>query len=202
MEIEFLGLSCFLIKSTGEEGREIKVLIDPFFEESKEKPHLLEADILILSQDKATSQVKGTPFLIKGPGEYEIGGIFVQGIGVGESIIYLIEGEGITLCHLNSLAKGDVGSDLLERAGSVDILMVPVGGNLGPERAGEIISQIEPKIVLPMDYKIAGLKKKKGQLGDFLKAFGVEEPETLKKLKIKGGRLSEETKVIILSPPG
>lgn len=198
MEIEFLGLSCFLIKSTGEDGKEIKVLVDPFFEDFEKTPNSLEADILVLSQNKKPPKTKGMPFLIDRAGEYEIRGVFVQGVRSKGNTVYLIETEGISLCYLNSLSKEDITADIMEKIGDIDVLMVSVGGSLGSEEAADVISQIEPRIVLPMDYQIPGLKTKKGKLEDFLKAFGVEKPEILKKLKIKSDRLPEETEVIIL----
>ena len=198
MEISFLGLSCFLIKTLGEKGKEVELLIDPFFEDFKKQPSSLEANILLLSQEKTASGVKGSPFLIQRPGEYEIKGVFIQGIEAGENTLYLIESEGITLCHLNSFAKRELDSELLEKMGNIDILMVPVGGALGPEGAADIVSQIEPKIVIPMEYQIPNLKTKRGKLKDFLKVLGIEKAEALKKLKIKRKKLPEETKVLIL----
>ncbi len=198
MEISFLGLSCFLIKTLGGKGKEIELLIDPFFEDFKKPPSPLGADILLLSQKKTASQIKGSPFLIQRPGEYEIEDVFIQGIEAGENTLYLIELERITLCHLNSFAKRELNSDLLEKMGNIDILMIPVGGALGPEGAAGIVSQIEPKIVIPMEYQIPNLKTKRGKLKDFLKVLGIEKAEALKKLKIKKKKLPEETKVLVL----
>ncbi|GAI42220.1 unnamed protein product, partial [marine sediment metagenome] len=85
-----------------------------------------------------------------------------------------------------------------EKMGNIDILMIPVGGALGPEGAAGIVSQIEPKIVIPMEYQIPNLKTKRGKLKDFLKVLGIEKAEALKKLKIKKKKLPEETKVLVL----
>jgi len=202
MEILFKGLSCFLIKTSPEKGREVKLLIDPIFEDFKKKPSPLEADILLLSPlaNSGQASCKGSPFLITGEGEYETKEIFIRGMEMKDNTIYLIESEGITICYLNSLAKRGLDSEVLENIGNVDILMVPVGGALGPEGAAEIISQIEPKIVLPMEYQIPILKTKRGKLQDFLKVFGIEKLETLPKLNIKWKKLPEKTEVVILNP--
>lgn len=198
MEITFLGLSSFLINASGIKREKVQVLINPAFEGFKKRPTSLKPDILLSGQEKMPTEIKGKPFLIEGPGEYETKGIFIQGIKEKEALIYLIEAEEVRLCHLNSFSQQELRPEFLEKLGNIDILLVPVGGALGPEGAANIISQIEPKIVIPMEFKTANVKSKLGKLEDFLKVVGVEKPETFDKLKISQKKLPEEIKVFVL----
>ncbi len=110
--------------------------------------------------------------MIEEPGEYEVKDIFIQGIPSfhdeeegkkrGQNTIYTIEAEGIRLCHLGDLGQKELNSDQLEKIGDIDILMVPVGGvyTINSKGAAKIISQIEPRLIIPMHYHIPRLKIK------------------------------------------
>ena len=107
------------------------------------------------------------------------------------------------ICHLGSLDQGELASKELEAIGDVDILMVPIGGKeaLDTKEAIKIMSQIEPKIVIPMYYKIPGLKIALDGLDKFLKSLGIKKIESLPKLSIKKKDLpEEEAKIITLKP--
>lgn len=213
MDITYLGHSSFKIK-----GKTAVVVTDPF------SPSMLgfkfpktEADIVTVShqhQDhQNTSTVEGNPFIISVPGEYEIKGVSIfgypsshdseSGAVRGKNIIYVIEADGLRICHL-----GDLGSAIppktLEEISEVDVLMIPVGGKvtIGPKEAVDLISQIEPKIVLPMHYRAAGINEKVfGDLQaveEFLKEMGTLGPEKLDKLSLTKDKLPEETKVVLL----
>jgi len=160
-------------------------------------------------------RVNGEHFLINSPGEYEIKDVFIQGIIAshdtqggkerGDVIIYKIEGEDITLCHLADLGQKELTSEQLEQIGDVDILIIPVGGKvtIDAKEASEIISQIEPRVVIPMHYKIPNLKLKAELDGvdRFLKVMGEEGAVPEKKFKITAKNLpAEETKIVVLEP--
>ncbi|PJA01981.1 hypothetical protein COX73_03205, partial [bacterium (Candidatus Gribaldobacteria) CG_4_10_14_0_2_um_filter_36_18] len=96
-------------------------------------------------------------FVIEEPGEYEINGVYVQGIpALGEVIIYLIETEDMKICHLGDFGQKELSPEQLDQLGDIDILMVPIGGvgTIDAKGASKIISQIEPKLVIPMRYQI------------------------------------------------
>jgi hypothetical protein len=79
---------------------------------------------------------------------------------------------------------------------------VPVGGraSLSPAQASEVISLFEPSVVIPMYYKVPGIKVKLGTLNRFLKEMGLEKVKTQETLKVTQSNLSEETQVIVLEP--
>ena len=177
----------------------------------------MEADILLLSHDhynhNNSKAVGGNPFLISGPGEYEIKEVFVQGISAwhdnsqgkerGQTTIYVIETEAIRVCHLGDLGQKELTSEQLEKIGEVDILLIPVGAvyTIDAKDALKIMSQIEPKIIIPMHYSLPKLKVKLDDLDKFLKATGLKKIEPFPKLTIKKKDLSgEEVKIVVLKP--
>lgn len=212
MTITWLGQSCFKIQSG-----EVTLITDPYNSEVGFKLPRLTADIVTVSHDHfdhnnvaGVSGENGAPFLISSPGEFEVKGVFVYGIPFwhdksegkerGVNIVYRIEMEGISIAHL-----GDLGHILSEEQvaelDGVDILLVPVGGKwtLGASEASEVINEIEPRIVIPMHYKIPGLKVDVDTVDKFLKEMGASKAEKLPKLKISKKDLpQEETKVILL----
>jgi L-ascorbate metabolism protein UlaG (beta-lactamase superfamily) len=212
MTITWLGQSCFKIQSG-----DVTVVTDPYNSDVGFKLPRLTADIVTVSHEHydhnnvaGVSGVNGAPFLISAPGEYEVKGVFVYGIPFwhdksegkdrGQSIAYRIEAEGISVAHL-----GDLGHTLSEEQvaelDGVDILLIPVGGKwtIGANEAVEIINEIEPRIVIPMHYKIPGLKVDVESVDKFLKEMGASKAEKLPKLKIAKKDLpQEEMKVILL----
>ena len=217
MQVIWKGQSFFQILIQRGKESVVKIAIDPYDEQIGLKPPTLEADILLISHSHYNHNnikaVSGNPFIIEGPGEYEIKGIFIQGISSfhdnvqgkerGENTIYTLESEGIKICHLGDLGQKELTDEQLEKIGAVDILMIPVGGvyTISAKEATKIISQIEPKIVIPMHYHIPKLKIKLEGLDKFLKMMGVKAPEVSKKLSISQRNLpSEGMKIIVLKP--
>jgi L-ascorbate metabolism protein UlaG (beta-lactamase superfamily) len=120
-----------------------------------------------------------------------------------KTVIYTIETEGLKICHLGKLRQKELTSEQVEKIGKVDILMLPIGGEetLNAKEATKIMSQIEPKIIIPMYYKIPGLKKKLDSLDEFLKSIGVKSLEPLAKLTVKSKDIvAEQAKIIVLKP--
>jgi len=218
MNITWYGQSCFQISSNQGRNNHVSIIIDPFGGDIGLKlPRKLEADIVLVSHDhfdhNNIKAVSGLPLVIKGPGEYEIKGVFVQGIpgfhdnsqGAerGNVTIYTIEVEGMRICHLGDLGQKELSSDQLDKIGEVDILMIPVGGiyTIDAGEAIKVMAQIEPKITIPMHYQIPKLKIKLGGIDKFLKALGIKSLEPLPKLSIKKKDISsEEAKIIVLKP--
>ncbi len=205
MNITWHGESFFRINVQKERNSTLEVAIEPFGKESDFKTSKVKADIIIEKEGKSGPlNADGKPFFISNPGEYEIGGVFVQRISYSPGKSFsLIEAEGIKVCHLGSgFALKELNSELMETVDKTDILMIPVGGcgGLEPKEAARLVSQIEPKIVIPMCFKISGVKEKAGGLKDFLKVMGVNAKEEVLKLNIRDKDLiaREGTEVVVL----
>ena len=217
MNIIWHGQSFFEIVTKDKEGKELKIVLDPFNESIGLKIPKTEARILLITHqhhDHSNKKaISGSPFLIEEPGEYEINGVYVQGIPAfhdntqgkerGEVTIYLIETEDIRICHLGDFGQKELTPEQLDQIGDIDILIVPIGGiyTIDAKGASKIISQIEPKLVIPMHYQIPKLKLKLNSLEQFLKEMGSPAIEAQKKLKIKSSNLSKErTEIAVLEP--
>jgi len=210
VEITWYGQACFRLRSRG-----LSVVTDPYSPAIGLKLPRLTAAVVTVSHGhddhNYVDAVKGPPFLISSPGEYEIEGIFVIGVGTyhdakqgqerGKNTAYLIEFEGLTICHL-----GDLGHVLtqeqVEQLNSVDILLIPVGGKytLNGSKAAEVVGLLEPKIVIPMHYKVPGLEVQIEGVSRFLKELAVEPPSKLEMLTITRSQLPDETRVVLLEP--
>jgi len=219
MQIIWKGQSCFQILSGSPKNGEVKLVIDPYDEKIGFKLPKMEADILLVTHDHPDHNnvkgVSGAPFLVTGPGEYDIKGVFVQGISAfhdkvqgkerGKTTCYIIECEDrIRLLHLGDLGQTELTDEQVDFIGDIDILMIPVGGDgktIDGQEAAKIISQIEPKIVIPMHYHIPKSTLKLDDVQVFLKKMGVKEAVRQSKLTIKKKDLpEEETQVIVLEP--
>ncbi|MDD3487800.1 MAG: MBL fold metallo-hydrolase [Candidatus Pacebacteria bacterium] len=210
MIIQWFGHSFFRLETKGK-----IIAIDPYSEKATGlKPSRFKADILLITHQHEDhnnkSVIMGEPFVLEGPGELEMGGIFIDGLqsfhdkkrgqSRGENTIFLIKSEEITICHLGDLGEPQLREESLEKVGEADILLVPVGGNytINYEEAISFINQIEPKIIIPMHYALPQLKIKLDPLDKFVKAIG-KKPETVDKLIIRKNTLPEETKLIVLN---
>lgn len=208
MEINWLGHSCFRLRA-----REGTVVTDPFSKESGYEWSRPRADIVTISHEhdnhNQAQRVAGEPKVLRGPGEYEISNIFVTGIATfhdnkkgaerGANTIYLIEAEDLKICHLGDL--GHVPNETqAEALADLDVLMVPVGGNstISPAQAAEVVSQLEPRIVIPMHYKTKAFAGKLDNLDKFLKEMGLKSTEEQDSLKVTKNSLPEETQVVVL----
>ncbi len=209
MQITWYGHSCFRLR-----GRNGTVVTDPFGDELGYTMPRLRADIVTVSHDHPdhanVKAIRGTPRIIDGPGEYEIKGIFVIGIpsyqeetshhaGV-RNTVYLFDLDGVTVCHLGDLRRVPTQSQI-EELGYVDVLLIPVGGGstLGAAKASEVISVLEPKVVIPMHYKTSFLKGLKLQpVSLFLKEMGLKEITPQDRVTIAKTALPSETQVIVM----
>lgn len=211
MEILWYGLSCFRLAERGLAS----IITDPYSPGLGLAPLRLKADIVTISHDAAGHNyhkaVKGARRIIDHPGEYEIGGVFITGIpmeakevkrgGVSSNTLYVFEFDGLTVAHLGGLSFVPSQAQI-EDLGPVDIALVPVGGGgaLAPSQAAEVISLIEPSIVVPMHYKIGEESIKVVALSRFLSEMGITSSEALPSLKASKSSLSEETQVVVLQP--
>jgi len=215
MNIVWCGHSLFKITTNPQKNSPIKIVIDPYNKSAGLRVPKLEADILLITHQhddhNNIKAVSGNPFLIEGPGEYDVKNIFIEGIPSfhddnqgkerGENTIYVIESENLRICHLGDLGQKELTEQQLEKIGDVDILMIPVGGTytISAQEAGKIMSQLEPHITIPMHYGLPNLKIKLDPINNFLKAFGLKSLPSMKKLSIKKKDVAtDEAKIIIL----
>lgn len=210
MEITWYGHSCFRLT----ERNYATVVTDPFDHKSVGYDALkLKADIVTVSHDAPghnnMDAVKGSEHIIDGAGEFEIGGVFitaVQTAGGGKktkdksrNTLYVFDYEGITVAHLGDLLEVPTQSEV-EALGTVNVLLLPVGGgnSLNAAKAAEVVSTIEPNIVIPMHYATDKTKVKLEPLSKFLKEMGLGKVESLPSLKATRSSLPQETKVVVL----
>lgn len=212
MDIYWGGQALFRVK-----GKNAAVVIDPFDPETMgfKLPKDLEADVVLKTHDHPDHNnlqaVPNEPLQITGPGEYEIKGVSIVGVKVfhdakngeerGKNTVYNIQIDGLNIVHL-----GDIGHVLtqeqIEEIGACDILMIPIGGTytIDAQTAVEVVSQLEPRIILPMHYGgIPGMKFPLEGVEKFLKDMGKEGVEPLPKLTISKDKLPDEPTVVILN---
>jgi len=212
MTINWYGQSCFKISN---QGGHLALIIDPFDKSIGLIPPRGAADIVLVSHDHRDHNnikaIAGAPFIVNGPGEYEVKGVSINGIASyhdkkegeerGSNTIYLIEMDKIKVCHLGDFGQEKLSDSQLEVIGDVDILMIPVGGEytIGASEAAKIAKQIEPRLIIPMHYKVPHLSiDGLATPDDFLKEMGVEEKTVIEKLTLKEKDLSSKEMEVVL----
>jgi L-ascorbate metabolism protein UlaG (beta-lactamase superfamily) len=211
MEIVWYGISCFRLSERGL----ATVVTDPYDPTTGLPALKLKADIVTVSHDAPGHNylkgVKGERRAITGPGEYEIGGVFVTGIrmepkearknGSRANTLYVFDFDGLTVVHLGDLDYVP-GQAQIEDLGAVDVALVPVGGGgaLTPTQAAEVMSLIEPSIIIPMHFKTGKEQAKLGPVSRFLSEMGIAKLDPLPSLKVSKSALTEETQVVVLTP--
>jgi len=191
-------------------------LIDPFSKDIGLKPPRIRDDLVLVTHNHNDhNNLEGvdsqTTMVINGPGEYEKNGIYVRGIlsyhdkdqgkERGLNTIYVIRAEDMVICHMGDFGQSAFEKNQLDEIGSVDILMIPVGGTytIDYKEAVKAVGQIEPKVVIPMHYKLKDLKMDIDGSDKFIKELGLT-PEKTEKYKIAKKNLPvEEIKLITLS---
>lgn len=210
MEITWYGHSCFRLT----ERNYATVVTDPFDHKVVGYDALkLKAELVTISHDAPghnnSDAVKGTTHVLTGAGEFEIGGVFitaVQTAGGGKknkdkvrNTLYVFDYDGITVAHLGDMAEVPTQSEV-EALGTVNVLLLPVGGgsSLNAAKAVEVVSLIEPNLVIPMHYSTDAAKINLDSLNKFLKEMGLGKVEAQPSLKVTRSGLPEETKVVVL----
>jgi L-ascorbate metabolism protein UlaG (beta-lactamase superfamily) len=209
VDINWFGHACFRIREKG-----VTAVTDPHPEGLGYARPRIRADMVTVSHAHeghcCVKGFRGSPRVLSSPGEYEIGGVFVTGVPtfhddeggeeLGQNVAFLFDFDGLTVCHL-----GDLGHVLtqeqVEALDGVNVLLVPVGGisTITPAKAAEVVSILEPNIVIPMHYKTAATSRKLGSVSRFLKAMGLGELEPQESLRITSSSLPEETRVVLLN---
>lgn len=210
MEIFWYGHSCFRMTERGL----ATVVVDPFDSNAVGYfPLKLKSDIVAVSHDAPghnyTNAVKGTSHVLSGPGEYEIGGVFITAVqtnGIGRkkgdqprNTLYVFDYDGLTVAHLGDLKQVPSQAEV-EALGPVNIVLIPTGGGggLNASKAAEVVSQLEPNIIIPMHYQTRDVKIPLDSLDKFIKEMGLQPIEPVTSLKISKSGLPSESKVIVL----
>jgi L-ascorbate metabolism protein UlaG (beta-lactamase superfamily) len=218
MEISWLGHSCFMLR-----GKNVTLIADPFSPQLGHpqgeplKLGKVNAPIVTISHNhpghnfaEGVGGNSGNPRVVRGPGEYEISDVLITGVAsyhddkrgaeLGRNTIYVIHMDELVICHL-----GDLGHTLqeeqLEEVADADILLIPISGQhvLNAAQAAEVISQVEPHIVIPMHYHPG---ETPNPLDKFCREMGIEAINSQSKLVITRSTLPAETQVVILSNRG
>ena len=212
MEITYIGHSCFKIKN-----KNVTLVIDPYNEKIGYKLPDLEADIVLSTHDHSdhnnVKAVKNASLVIDCAGEYEKSDVFIQGVEVfhdktegadrGKNIIYEIYMDGVTVLHVGDLGH-NLTQETLQKIGDVNVLMVPVGGKstVDAKGASDVISAVEPGIVIPMHYATKDLTGVEGldPLDKFLDEMGIENGAKQKETLTLSSKsdIPEDTEVVVL----
>ncbi len=208
MEITWFGHACFRLR-----GREATLITDPFDRSLGLTLGRQSADIVTISHDSphhaAAEAISGSPRVLRGPGEYEVKGVMVTGVATpGEreaggrharNTAYAITIDDVVICHLGDLGK-PLTPDQIEALKDPDVLLIPVGGHctIGPAEVTEVISQLEPKLVVPMHYALPGLRVMLEPIDRFAREMGLEETRPQPRLSVTRSSVPEEATVVIL----
>lgn len=207
MEITWYGLSCFRLT----ERKHASIVTDPYNGKLGLPQLKLKSDVVTISHQAQghsyATAVTGKTHTLTGPGEYEIGNVFITGIVTNNdddakrNVVFVFDFDGITVAHLGDMQSvpKQTQIDALEQ---VNVLLVPVGSgsSLNAAQASELVSMLEPNIVIPMHYKLPSLKVDLEGVDRFLKEMGVTDPSEETTLRISSSNLPEETETVILIP--
>lgn len=216
MNISWYGHSCFKIQTKAKRGgKDVTIITDPFDKSIGLRRPQGQANIVTISHKHGdhndTELLKGDFFTADSPGEFSIQGVTIEGIesfhdneeGIlrGRNTIFVFESEEMRVCHL-----GDLGHELtdnqVDAIGDIDILMIPIGGTytIDAKGAKKVVGQIEPKVIIPMHYKVDGLTVDIADETEFCNELGTTTKDKLPRLSLKKKDLDEtENKVIIMS---
>lgn len=209
MVITFYGEGCFKIQSG-----ELSILTDPFDVQIGLTPPRFKADILLKTITPASffEKKETSPFSeIIGQGEYNIKGADISGFQlIKESsksffkTVYALKVEDINLCFLGHISEIPEPT-ILEHLGEPDIIFIPAGGSpfIDLKSAVKITKQFQPKMIIPSFFKVPSLKRKAGDVKDFLEELnGAKEKvdEAVEKLTIKKKDLTliKKTQITVL----
>jgi L-ascorbate metabolism protein UlaG (beta-lactamase superfamily) len=208
LDIDWYGHACFRIREKG-----VTVVTDPHPEDLGYGRPRIRADVVTVSHPhpghSAVKGFRGSPRVLSAPGEYEIGGAFITGVSTyhdaaggseqGRNVVFLLDFDGLTVCHLGDLGHS-LAQELVEALGQVNVLLIPVGGanTLGGVLAAEVVSMIEPNIVVPMHYKTPLVSRELEGVDRFLRAMGAGHVAPQESLRVRAGSLPEDTQVVLL----
>lgn len=212
MNITWHGHSCFRLTERGM----ATAVTDPYNHKKIGYSELnISADIVTVSHDDpghnytaAVRKRKSQQHIITGPGEYEIGEVFITGIRTNHNkkkddllnVMYIFDYNGVLVAHLGNLSRVPSQSDVKSIAGDVHVALVPVGGgsSLTASKAVEAIRILEPSYAIPMYYQTKECKVELDPLEKFIKEMGLDSVDPIPELRITSTRSSSETNVVVL----
>lgn len=202
LEITWLGRNAFRLK-----GREGAVLTDPCPPASGFRLANIDANFVTISRADEpgysyAEAAKSGARVLDAPGEYEVGGVLVTGLGLKRpdgprNVAFIIELDGIRIGHLG-LPGGPAALDDLQ---GVDILLLPVGGlnSVSPAVAWDMAQKIDARITIPMNYRAGPETMELEPLERFLGETGAK-PEPQPRLQVSKSQLPLELTVVVLQP--
>lgn len=185
MVIQYHGDACVRLAGKHSAG-EFAVLLDPYDAKATGLKVLRPSSVdLVASTTGVLPAFEAGPLRVAGPGEYEAKGVMVTGIAVGATTIYRLNAEGLSLVHLGNV-NAAVSDALIDQIGDVDVCIVPIGGHgtLTAKQAAEIIERIEPRLVIPIQYKVPGAKIPYDGPEAFCKEVGCPAKATEEKIRV------------------
>ena len=210
MEITWLGHSSVCINS-----RDEILITDPFDTSHNGMMPSRKSDIVTVSNSdpkySTTKAISGNPYIVNGPGEYEIGQYYITGIAtpLTEStsedpkinVIYTIRAEGLVICQLGGINQ-KLTSGQLDQLRQANILLAPIAksSSLAHENLQEIISAIQPRILIPLEYIEENDDGTPTGLETFLTNTGTTDAIGINRLNIDETKLPAEMKIQILNP--
>ena len=212
MDIVWNGHACFRLR-----GRETTVVTDPYDRSTGFPPLKLSADVVTISHAhphhsfmEAVQPVGQRVRTVDGPGEYEMAGSLIEGVAtyldkqrgktLGKNTAFLIHLDDVSICHLGALAH-TLNSSQIEALKDADVLLVPVGGGtaLDAAAAAEVVSQLEPRIVIPMYYGTPS--ESLDSVERFCQEMAATDMTVQPRLQVARTTLPESTKVVLLAAP-
>ena len=199
MHISWLGGTCVKLQ-TKNEDKDITIVIDPYKPEKGSFPRSLAPDIALFSNTQKNSiTLSQNPFVIDSLGEMEVQKAMIYAVPGENQVIFKINSEDMNLVHLGTITKKPK-SEILDKLDTPDILLIPVGGEpyLDIKEVADLVTSLEPRIVIPIGYKSDNDPKLK-DVELFLKEIGLKPEEKTQKIIIKPKDLpQEETRLILL----
>ena len=207
MEIVWLGHSCVMIKTT-----ESTLITDPFPDSIGIRMPELKSDVVTISNSHPNHSFIDSKsqydHVIDGPGEYEIAGYYITGIGTplnsnDESdhinTIYSIRAEGLTITHLGDISQS-LSPSQAQELDQTDVLIVPAGGvcTLDISKIAELANRISPRIIIPVHYKVEGSNIELAPLDDFMRHMGAGEVVPQLRLNVTATNLPKETRIAVI----
>ncbi len=212
MTITWYGLSCFKV-----ETRDAVLAFSPFSKIEEwgiQKSPRFKSDMVFVSQDSpaynGVSGIEDGAIRIDEPGEYEAKSVFVYGIATNNlkqkdavaNTVFVVRSEQMVIGYLGGLGEAKLPEETIHKLEGVDILFIPVGGAgaCSASYAASLISQLEPSVIIPMHYKVPGMKGRMDGIEAFLKEINMKAEEQ-EKVSIKQRDISEtESRLVLLKP--
>src|SRR6185369_3267969 len=218
MNIQYYGDYCFKIstKPAGRATEDVIIWTDLLEKGAGLRAPQGQADLVFLTHgntEGVKETLKGEPTVFDAPGEYSVKGIAAFGFPAfrdgaegkerGQNTLFIFESEDIHIAFLGALGH-DLSPEVLDKLNGVDILFIPVGGagTISSKLAAEMVRKIEPKIVIPMHYKIAGLTLPLESEKAFCDAIGSCPATSLPRLSIKKKDIEDKQLEIVLLERG